>query len=78
MGADAADRRFARTLRSFDAMIAGPGGTGGRHPMMREADLLAMLLDVRDEETGAGLSDRELRDQVVTFPSPVMRRPPSD
>ena len=26
-----------------------------------------MLLDVRDEETGAGLSDRELRDQVVTF-----------
>jgi cytochrome P450 len=30
-------------------------------------DLLAMLLDVRDDETGAGLSDRELRDQVVTF-----------
>jgi cytochrome P450 len=26
-----------------------------------------MLLDVRDEETGDGLSDRELRDQVVTF-----------
>jgi cytochrome P450 len=30
-------------------------------------DLLAILLDVRDDETGAGLSDRELRDQVVTF-----------
>jgi cytochrome P450 len=60
--------RFNRTLRSFDALIAeilarrrsASGDVGA-------PDLLAMLLDVRDEETGAGLSDRELRDQVVTF-----------
>lgn len=30
-------------------------------------DLLSMLLAVRDEETGAGLTDRELRDQLYTF-----------
>ena len=26
-----------------------------------------MLLAVRDEETGEGLTDRELRDQIITF-----------
>ena len=30
-------------------------------------DLLSMLLAVRDEETGAGLSDKELRDEMQTF-----------
>jgi cytochrome P450 len=56
-----------RALRQLDEMIAGilagrRAGTG------RDAgDLLAMLLSVRDEETGEGLSDRELRDQILTF-----------
>jgi cytochrome P450 len=60
--------RFARALRSFDAMIAGILARRRSAPDDGGApDLLAMLLDVRDEETGAGLSDRELRDQVVTF-----------
>jgi cytochrome P450 len=59
---------FTRALRSFDALIAEilarrrSASDDGQVP-----DLLAMLLDVRDDETGAGLSDRELRDQVVTF-----------
>lgn len=30
-------------------------------------DLLSMLLAARDEETGEGLSDKELRDEVQTF-----------
>ena len=30
-------------------------------------DLLSMLIAVRDEETGQGLSDRQLRDEVGTF-----------
>ena len=30
-------------------------------------DLLGMLLDVRDEETGAGLSDTELRNETITL-----------
>jgi cytochrome P450 len=60
--------RFTRALRSFDRLIAEIlarrrlASDDGQVP-----DLLAMLLDVRDEDTGAGLSDRELRDQVVNF-----------
>ena len=38
---------------------AGPASDAG--------DLLAMLLAVRDEETGEGLTDGELRDQIITF-----------
>jgi cytochrome P450 len=30
-------------------------------------DLLSMLLEARDEETGAAMSDRELRDEVMTL-----------
>jgi cytochrome P450 len=30
-------------------------------------DLLAILLLARDEETGAGMTDRQLRDEVMTF-----------
>lgn len=33
----------------------------------RREDLLGMLLDARDEETGEGLSDRELRDEALTM-----------
>ncbi|HEX9414289.1 MAG TPA: cytochrome P450, partial [Ktedonobacterales bacterium] len=31
------------------------------------ADLLSQLLQVRDSETGAAMSDRELRDELMTF-----------
>ena len=31
------------------------------------SDLLSMLLDVRDEQTGEGLSDTELRNETITF-----------
>ena len=30
-------------------------------------DLLSMLLAARDEETGEGLTDQELRDEITTF-----------
>jgi cytochrome P450 len=30
-------------------------------------DLLSLLLNVRDEETGEGMSDRQLRDEVITL-----------
>jgi cytochrome P450 len=35
----------------------------GEHP----GDLLSMLMDARDEETGEGMSDRQLRDEVLTL-----------
>jgi len=38
-----------------------------RRPGQQQDDLLAMLLVARDEETGAGMTDRQLRDEVMTF-----------
>lgn len=35
----------------------------GEHP----GDLLSMLMDAHDEETGEGMSDRQLRDEVLTL-----------
>src|SRR5262249_46474082 len=60
------NRRFQRELRTLDSMIfqliadRRCSGDPGR-------DLLAMLLTARDEETGEQFTDRELRDQVLTF-----------
>lgn len=57
--------RFRRAIRRLDALIYGiihdrraSGGDAG--------DLLSMLLAVRDEETGEGMTDRQLRDEAMT------------
>lgn len=69
-------RRLAReALHSLDAVMyrliaerrqrlaALPGGAGGT-----PGDLLQRLLEARDDEgDGTGLTDREIRDQLVTF-----------
>jgi cytochrome P450 len=59
--------RARRALRELDDLIAGilAARRAGSGP--DSVDLLAMLLSVRDEETGEGLTDKELRDQVITF-----------
>ncbi|HEV7784537.1 MAG TPA: cytochrome P450, partial [Thermoanaerobaculia bacterium] len=66
---DPADRsaipRFQRAMATLDGVVwrliaAGRARGGG-------ADLLALLLAVRDAETGVPLDDRRLRDQIVTF-----------
>jgi cytochrome P450 len=61
-----ANRRFRRALAELDGVvyriIAGRRGGRGEHD-----DLLAMLLSARDEETGAGMTDRQLRDEVMTM-----------
>ncbi|MCW1839048.1 cytochrome P450 [Prosthecomicrobium hirschii] len=44
-------------------LAAGAGGSGEGEIR----DLLALLLDAADRETGIGLSDREVRDNVLTF-----------
>jgi cytochrome P450 len=64
--------RFRKALRALDRVVlsliderrrgvvpAGDGGGGG--------DLLTMLVSARDEETGEGLGDRQLRDEVMTL-----------
>jgi cytochrome P450 len=60
------NRRFHRWLRVLDAIVyriieehrAGRGDSD---------DLLSMLLKARDEDSGEGMSDRQLRDEVMTI-----------
>jgi cytochrome P450 len=59
--------RFRRTMRQFDSIVyriirerRAAGATGD--------DLLSLMLNVRDDESGgAGMTDLELRNQVMTF-----------
>jgi cytochrome P450 len=39
----------------------------GRHPDAEPKDLLARLIAARDDETGGGMTPKEVRDQVVTI-----------
>ena len=61
-----ANRRFWRALRDLETVvyrIIADRRRSGRD----EADLLSMFLSARDEETGAGMNDRQLRDEVMTM-----------
>jgi cytochrome P450 len=62
----AENRRFAAARdvvhRTVDAMIAGRRRGGETRP-----DLLQMLLDARDAETGAGMDDRQVRHEALTL-----------
>ena len=61
-----ANRRFLKALRLLDRII---------YKIIRDRqergadtrDLLSVLLAVRDEETGEGMSDKQLRDEVATI-----------
>ena len=54
---------FADFDKAIDRLIAPRGRAGERQPK----DLLARLLAARDEETGGGMTAKEVRDQVVTI-----------
>lgn len=61
-----------RALESIDdvmyRLIAARRRQAGANPAGESADLLQRLIEARDDEgDGAGLSDREIRDQLVTF-----------
>ncbi|ULA58792.1 MAG: Cytochrome P450 [Nitrospira sp.] len=62
----ARNREFGRALRFMDTLIyelvAARRQSGAQHD-----DLLNLLLQARDEETGIGLSDQELRDEALTI-----------
>jgi cytochrome P450 len=45
-----------------DEIVRQRRSDAGRH-----TDLLAMLLDARDSDTGAGMSDQQVRDEVLTL-----------
>ncbi|HEX2207594.1 MAG TPA: cytochrome P450 [Longimicrobium sp.] len=62
----AENREFAAARevvhRTVDAMIAERRRSGEQHP-----DLLQMLLDARDADTGARMDDRQVRDEALTL-----------
>lgn len=55
-------RNLARLNEIVDAIIAQH-----REPGAAFQDLLQMLIDARDEETGEAMSDQQLRDEVITL-----------
>jgi len=60
------NRRFRDAMGDLDAylyrLIGERRATGTRN-----ADLLDMLIEVRDPETGAAMSDRQIRDEIATI-----------
>src|SRR5918997_3370211 len=61
-----ANLRFRRAVRLLDGIIykiIEERRAGGE----RAGDLLSMFLEARDEETGESMSDRQLRDEVMTI-----------
>jgi cytochrome P450 len=58
--------RFDRAVARLDALVYGIIAQRQRDPGDR-GDLLSMLLLARDEEGGGGMSERQLRDEVITL-----------
>lgn len=63
----ARNRRFARALQTLDMEVYGIIRNRTRPQGPEARDLLDMLLDAHDEESGEGLDSKQLRDQVMTF-----------
>jgi cytochrome P450 len=61
-----ANRRFRRALGELESVVYRIIADR-RQTSREEADLLSMLLSARDEETGAVMTDRQLRDEVMTM-----------
>jgi cytochrome P450 len=60
------NRQFREAKRTLDAMVFGLIDERRRTGEDR-GDLLSMLLLTRDEETGEGMSDQQLRDEAITL-----------
>jgi cytochrome P450 len=61
-----ANRRVLRAIETLDAMVFRIIEERRRRPAGGH-DLLSMLLEARDERTGEGMSDQQLRDEVMTL-----------
>lgn len=60
------NRRFARDKRELDKVVLNLIAQRRRNPG-ESRDLLALLLAAQDEETGAGLTDEEVKDEALTL-----------
>lgn len=61
-----ANRRAERAMRTLDRIVLDIIAAR-RRGKERHDDLLQMLLEARDEETGEGMTDQQLRDEVMTM-----------
>jgi cytochrome P450 len=64
-----ANRRFVRALSAMDAMVYDVIRSRRASANPPANDLLAMFMEARDEETGEAMSERQLRDEVMTMVS---------
>jgi cytochrome P450 len=60
------NRRFLAARATLDGIVYRIIAERRQRPNEHD-DLLAMLMEARDEETGEGMSDKQLRDEVVTL-----------
>jgi cytochrome P450 len=60
------NRRFKQALRRLDETVYGLIERRRQRPGEGN-DLLAMLLQARDEETGEGMDDQQVRDEIMTL-----------
>ena len=60
------NRAFLRAMDKLDAVVMGIIA-GRRAAPSQKDDLLAMLMDAKDEESGEGMTDQQLRDEVMTL-----------
>lgn len=59
-------RRFKKTMATFDDIVYRLI-TERRRTNEDTGDLTSMLIQARDEETGEGMTDRQIRDELMTF-----------
>jgi cytochrome P450 len=59
------NREFKQAIREMDSIILG-FIEQRRHSKEDRGDLLSMLMAAQDEETGSGMTDKQLRDESVT------------
>jgi len=59
------NRRFVRARKLLDDLVYGI--IAARRGGEEKSDLLSMLMSARDDETGEGMSDEQLRDEVMTL-----------
>jgi cytochrome P450 len=62
------NRRLLTGLNTLNTVVYAIIEERGKQPVDTSAgDLLGMLLSAQDEETGSGMSDQQLRDEVLTL-----------
>ncbi len=62
----AANRRYHWALRTLDEVVYAMI-TDRRTTHRDESDLLTMLMNARDADTGEGMSDKQIRDEMMTI-----------